>query len=51
MTNTEQYTEARRNADAARITFNTAKTNKARRDAAEDLEFWTSKAAYLGAAR
>jgi hypothetical protein len=48
MTTAEQYTEARRNADAARTAFDTAKTIRARREAAEELEFWTGKAAHFG---
>lgn len=31
----------------ARSRFETAKTKKARREAAEDLEFWGSKVAFL----
>lgn len=32
---------------AARIRMSTAKTNKARREAAEDIEFWSSKTAFF----
>lgn len=32
---------------AARIRFDTAKTNKARREVDEDLQFWGSKVAFL----
>jgi hypothetical protein len=41
-------TEATAQRDAARLAFNTAKTNKASREAAEELEFWMGKVAFLG---
>ena len=48
---TDQIAEATAAVDAARQAFETASTQKARRDAAEDLEFWTSKRAFLTAVR
>jgi hypothetical protein len=48
MTSTEKFNEATSQRDAARIAFQAATTNRARRDAAEELEFWTSKVAMLG---
>lgn len=41
--------EATAKRDAARIAFDTATTNKARRLASEDLTFWQGKVAMLGA--
>lgn len=47
MTRTEQLTEARSNQTAARLAFETAATKTARRNAAEQLEFWGNKVAFL----
>ena len=44
-----QLAEAAAAVTAARYAYETARTQKARRDAAEDLEFWTSKRAFLTA--
>lgn len=44
-----QLQEATQNSAAAREAFNTAKTSRARREADEQLQFWSSKAAYLQA--
>jgi hypothetical protein len=43
----EQLETARRESAAARDRYNTAKTKGAKRDAAEDLEFWSNKVAFL----
>lgn len=43
----EQLTAARNEVTNARSAYETAKTKKARRDAAEALEFWTNKTAFL----
>lgn len=48
MSTTQQHNEAIANRDAARIAYNTAKTNRARREAAEELDFWVGKVAMLG---
>lgn len=40
-------TEALRNAKTARAAFESARTLKSRREAAEDLEFWTNRTAFL----
>lgn len=48
---TEQITEAQAEVDKARHDFETARTSKARLEAAERLDFWTSKTAYLTHAR
>ena len=48
---TQQLAEASAAVDAARHAYETARTQKARRDAAEDLEFWTNKRAFLGTVR
>jgi len=45
-TRTAQIAEATANRDAARTAYNTT-TGKARRNAAEELEFWSSKLAML----
>lgn len=50
MTTTEQLAEATAARDAARIAYNTAKTKKASREAAEDLQFFMGKVAALQAA-
>lgn len=47
MSTTQQHNEAIANRDAARIAYNAAKTNKARRDAGEELDFWIGKVATL----
>ncbi len=39
---------ARRESDKARVRWESAKTRKDKRQGAEDLEFWTSRAAFLG---
>lgn len=53
---TEQYREeqlatARAESAKAREVFNTAKSRKIRLAAAEDLEFWSNKTAFLEHAR
>lgn len=47
----EQLEAATKEADAARFAYETARTKKAKREAAEDLEFWTNKTAFLTHAR
>jgi len=47
MNTTQQLAEATANRDAARIRYNEATTAKARRDAAEDLDWWIGKVAFL----
>ena len=42
-----QLTNATLESHAARQRFDSAKTKTARRIAAEDLEFWSNKAAFL----
>ena len=50
MTNTEQLIEATAKRDEARRTYESMTTwGKAKRDAAEDLEFWVSKVDFLAA--
>ena len=50
MTKTQQLTEATRNRDEARRRMEgQPRWNAAKRDAAEDLEFWGSKVAFLAA--
>lgn len=50
MTRTQQLTEATSKRDKARSLYEAFPTfNKAKRDAAEDLEFWTGKVALLAA--
>ena len=48
---TQQLAEASAAVDAARLAYETARTQKAHRDAAEDLEFWTNKRAFLTTVR
>lgn len=43
----EKLEEARRELSTAREALATAATTRARRDAAEDVEFWGNRAAYL----
>jgi hypothetical protein len=45
MNTSANLTEARRQVTEARIRFETATTTKARREADEDLVFWTGKSA------
>ena len=51
MTRTQQLTEATANRDAARQAMESAKTKAARRNAAEDLDFWQGKVAMLSVER
>jgi hypothetical protein len=51
MSTTQQLTEAKAHRDAARSAYNAAATKKASREAAEELEFWIGKVAFLGAVR
>lgn len=48
-TREQQLTEARGAVCASRYAYNNATTAKARREAAEALEFWTNKTAFLSA--
>jgi hypothetical protein len=50
MSNTAALTEATTKSTEARSRFDAQPTwNKAKRDAAEDLEFWSNKVAFLAA--
>ncbi len=42
---------ARKEADKARVRWESAKTRKARREAAEDLEWWGNRVAFLSAVK
>ena len=44
----DQLKDALAQMQAARARYQAAKTKRALRDGAEDLEFWTNKAAMLG---
>lgn len=46
-----QLTEATTETAKARQMYEAAKTNKARRAAAEDIEFWSNKSAFLGSVK
>jgi hypothetical protein len=48
---TEQLTEATAKVAEARHAYEIARTAKARREAAEDLEFWSNRTAFLSHAR
>jgi hypothetical protein len=47
----EELAKARTEEKAARDRYQTAKTTKARRQAAEELEFWSNKTAFLANVR
>jgi hypothetical protein len=47
MSNAAALTEAKTNAATAKSAWENAKSAKARRNAAEELEFWTNKVAML----
>ncbi len=47
MTQTDELTNARQEVAKARQAWNQANTRKATREAAEVLEFWTNKVAFL----
>lgn len=51
MTTNTAAAEAITARDIARIAFQTATTKKASNEAAEELEFWVGKVAFLTAAR
>jgi hypothetical protein len=42
---------ARSNADDARVRCESATTDRTKREAAENLEFWTNRAAFLSSAK
>jgi hypothetical protein len=44
----EQLANARKKLEAARVRVAAARTNKARREAYEDVEFWGNKVAFFG---
>lgn len=47
----EQLWNAQAESRSARERYNTARTKTARRAAAEDLEFWSNKVAFLSSAK
>lgn len=50
MQKSEALIEATTRRDIARLGFDAAISSKARREAAEELEFWTNKVAFLSEA-